>query len=86
MTALKVKDKILMINNFTALHGKRTNLCIYKSGDGKHFEKVVNVEGEQDIFFYPHAFADEEEQVLYLAYENAKEHWLKKYTFAELGI
>ncbi len=84
VTVLKVNGQILMINNFTGT--KRTNLCIYKSTDGKKFEKVVNVEDEDACFFYPHAFADKTECVLYVAYENAKEHWLKKYTFKELGI
>lgn len=85
MTVLKENGWILMINNFVS-SGGRKNLCIYKSTDGKRFEKVVNVEEKDEVFFYPHAFADKSERMLYLAYENAQVHWLKKYTFEELGI
>lgn len=85
VTVLKVNGHILMINNFNSF-GERENLCIYKSKDGKTFEKITNIEDENEHFFYPHAFADEKERILYIAYENTKEHWLKKYTFEELGI
>ncbi|MBE6767347.1 MAG: exo-alpha-sialidase [Ruminococcaceae bacterium] len=85
VTVLKVNGHILMINNFNTFP-ERNNLCIYKSEDGKTFEKIVNVEEPSARFFYPHAFADEREHVLYVAYENTKEHWLKTYTFEELGV
>lgn len=84
ITLIKVRDHVLLINNFR--REGRTNLCIYKSTDGKHFEKVLNVDNENERFFYPHGFADDEKQLLYLAYENGKTHWLKKYTYQELGV
>ena len=91
ITVLKVNDTVLLINNFCNGRnldgwGNRTNLSIYKSHDGKNFEKVVDVCDENEIAFYPHAFADFDERILYVAYENAKEHYLKKYTFEELGL
>ena len=90
-TLVKVNGWILLINNFNDNTDKdgwlnRKNLCIYKSRDGKNFEKVVNIGKEEDILFYPHAFADCEQRVLYLVCENAKEHYLKKYSFKELGV
>lgn len=88
VTILKVRGQILMINNFGRKVGwdNRFNLCIYKSKDGKNFEKVVPVDDENERFFYPHAFADDEKEKLYVAYENAKDHWLKIFTYEELGI
>lgn len=86
VTILKVRGQILMINNFEHEFSKRTNLCIYKSKDGKSFEKLINIEDENEIYFYPHAFADDEKEKLYVAYENGKQHWLKIYTYAELGL
>jgi predicted neuraminidase len=88
VTVLKVRGQILMINNFESKAGwdNRVNLCIYKSKDGKNFEKVVCVEDEKERFFYPHAFADEEKEKLYVAYENKKDHWLKIFTYRELGL
>jgi len=85
VTVLKVNGYVLMINNFRSFDGRK-NLCIGKSVDGKHFEIIQNIENAEDIFFYPHAFADYDSGILYVAYESAKEHWLKKYTFRELGV
>ncbi|MBQ8427792.1 MAG: exo-alpha-sialidase [Clostridia bacterium] len=90
-TLLKINGWILLINNFNGHLGKsgwlnRKNLCIYKSRDGKKFEKVVNIGKEEDILFYPHAFADMERRVLYVAYENSKEHYLQTFSFDKLGI
>lgn len=84
VTLLKVRDTILMINNFTK--EKRNHLGIYKSIDGKNFEKVTDVDNEEELFYYPHAFGDDNEQILYVAYENAKQHYLAKFTYDELGI
>ncbi len=86
ITVLKVRGQILMINNFQSKLGKRTDLYISKSTDGKNFEKIVEVENKEESFFYPHAFTDDEKEILYVAYENRVDHWLKKYTYNELGI
>ncbi len=90
VTAIKVNGWILLINNFTVYKGNgfldRNNLCIYKSKDGLNFEKCLSLENEEEPAFYPHAYVDFKEGVLYVAYENAKVHTLKKFTFKELGI
>lgn len=84
VTVLKVRGQILMINNFDREH--RTNLCISKSTDGKSFEKICSVDDESKRRFYPHAIADDEKEKLYVAYENGKKHWLKVFTYEELGL
>ena len=77
-----------MINNFTtnADWQTRTNLAIAVSDDAKNFTKIIDVEDPSERWFYPHAYVDDKQEILYLAYENAGEHYLKKYTFKELGL
>jgi len=84
VTLVKARGQILMINNFN--REVREDLCIYKSTDGKRFEKITPVAEENRRLFYPHAFADEEKEKLYVAYENGKKHWLKVFSYDELGI
>ena len=84
VTLLKVNGKIVLINNFNS--SERTDLQIATSQDGVSFTPVASVEPPEQSWFYPHAFADLATQTLYLAYENRVEHYLKKYTFAELGL
>ena len=88
MTLLKVRDTILLINNFNDAIGSkaRNNLAIAKSKDGKNFERILDVEAPDELWFYPHGFIDTERELLYLAYENKHQHVLKKYGFEELGI
>ena len=88
ITTIKYNGKIYMLNNFcsTSDWECRKNLCLAVSTDGKNFKKIVNIEDEDEWFFYPHAFFDTHERMLYVAYDNAKQHYLKKYTFDELGI
>lgn len=84
----KVGDTILLINNMTSEIGweTRTNLWILKSRDGKNFEKIVPLEDEATMVFYPHIMVDNDAKILYVAYENSQTHWLKKFTFQELGL
>jgi len=86
ITTLKIKDNIILINNFATKQEGRIRLAIAKSKDGKKFEHICYVEEENTCIFYPHAFADDETQTLYVAYENTKTHWLKKYSYSELGL
>ena len=91
ITLIKVRDKILLINNFGADMNKdgeafRYDLCIYISTDGKNFKYVTNLEDKNEIYYYPHAYADDNQSILYVAYENSRQHWLKKFTYEELGI
>lgn len=84
VTLLKVKNKILMINNAVATG--RTHLEISGSDDGLDFTHICYIEDKESRWFYPHAFADDEKKMLYVAYENAKLHYLAKISYEELGI
>ncbi len=84
VTCLKINGKVIMINN--AVESGRTHLEISSSENGFDFEHICYVDEPENRFFYPHAFADDKQQTLYVAYENMKEHWLKKFTYEELGL
>lgn len=84
VTVLKIKDDIIMINN--AVKSGRTHLEISKSRDGVNFTHICYLLDKEEKFFYPHAFADEQEKVLYVAYENTIFHYLAKIPFEELGL
>jgi hypothetical protein len=47
---------------------------------------VAQIEPENEQWFYPHAYVDYDQKMLYVAYENKVDHYLKKYTFEELGL
>ncbi len=81
---LKVRDTVLLVNNFSTTD--RTHLEIRKSTDGKRFEKLYDIEEPSARFFYPHIYADDAAETVYIAYENMKEHRLCKLSYTELGI
>lgn len=85
----KIRNKIVLINNFqtgqTGFEG-RTKLEIHVSDDGINFEKRLALYDENTSFFYPHAHVDDKTETLYIAYENGKEHYLSKISYAELGL
>ena len=85
VSVVKIKSKVFMINNFTTSKA-RTNLAVAVSDDGKDFKQIINVEDSLEKWFYPHAYVDYEKETLYLAYENSKQHYLKKYSFKEIGL
>lgn len=84
VTVLKIKDDIIMINN--AVASGRTHLEISKSRDGINFTHVCFLLEREEKFFYPHAFADDESKMLYVAYENTIKHYLAKISYEELGL
>ena len=89
LTLLKVNGKILLINNFCDDIGwmKRTHLEIWVSSDNMQtWEKKLPIAPPDERFFYPHAFADDEQKKLYVAYENAKQHYLMHIPYEELGL
>lgn len=53
---------------------------------GKTWDFVCYVGEPDEHIFYPHSFVDSEKRLVYLAYENARQHYLNIYTFEELGI
>lgn len=86
VTLIKANDLILLINNFNNNVGfkNRNHLQIWISKDGVNWYKKIKLENDNECFYYPHAFFDDKEQILYVAYENSKQFWLKKINFNEL--
>lgn len=86
VTLVKANDLILLINNFNNKIGfkNRNHLQIWISKDGVNWYKKIKLENDNECFYYPHAFFDDKEQILYVAYENSKQFWLKKINFNEL--
>ena len=87
VTLVKANNLILLINNFNNVMGfkNRNHLQIWVSHDGENFYKKIKIEEDNEIFFYPHAFFDEETQLIYIAYENSKQFWLKKIPFEDIS-
>lgn len=86
---VKVRDAVLLLNNFVAAPGweSRTHLEIRVSRDGLHsFDCCLPLEPSSESWFYPHACADDSRRILYVAYENAREHRLAKIPYEELGL
>ncbi len=85
LTLCKIGDTLVLVNNFTLIKEnwrKRTNLQIYTSVDnGATWQYKLSVENDDEAWFYPHAFLDHEKQLMYVAYENSKEHYIKKIPF-----
>ena len=89
LTLLKINGKILLINNFNNVSGwmERTHLEIWVSADNMQtWEKKIPIAHCDERFFYPHAFADEKQKTLYVAYENAEQHYLMRIPYDELGL
>lgn len=86
VTLVKANNLILLINNFNNKTGfkNRNHLQIWISKDGVNWSKKIKLENDNECFYYPHAFFDDKEQILYVAYENSKQFWLKKINFNEL--
>lgn len=87
VTLVKSNDLILLISNFNKVVGvkNRTHLQIWVSKDGENFYNKIKIEEDNENFFYPHAFFDDEKQLLYVAYENSKQFWLKKISFEDIS-
>lgn len=86
VTLVKANNYILLINNFNKERGfeNRNHLQIWVSNDGENWNKKIKLENDEECFYYPHAFFDETEQVLYVAYENSKQFWLRKISLNEI--
>lgn len=88
VTLIKIKDMIVMINNFIDKTGfnQRTHLQIWISKDGINWIKKLKLENDEAYFFYPHAFYDNNEKILYVVYENSKQFYLQKIPYKEIKI
>lgn len=88
-TLIAVEGQVLLINNFHDQSGwsNRTHLQIRVSEDAlKTWRKILPIAQTDAPFFYPHAFYDKQEQILYTAYENGRQHYLAKISLSELEI
>lgn len=88
VTLLKINDNIVMVNNFidNTDFDERTHLQIWVSKDGINWIKKIKLEDDDAYFFYPHAYYDEDEEILYVAYENSKQFYLQKIPSKDLKI
>ncbi len=83
---VKANGKILLINNFNENERKNLEIAISDDNAKTWRENRIPVDDGDEMFTYPHAVADDENRILYVAYENYKSHYLKKFTYDELGI
>lgn len=85
----KIGNTIIMVSN--AVNGfafsERKNLQIKTSVDGcKTWKPVAYVSQKEELLFYPHIAVDNNNGLVYIAYENGVQHYINRYTFDELGI
>ncbi len=88
-TLLTVRGKTLLINNFNDQAGwkNRTHLEVRVSSDGlESWETILPLLDAEDNYFYPHAFASDAEEMLYVAYENGLQDFLARIRYGELGL
>ena len=85
ITAFTINGKACVIGNF---NGKaRNHLQMRISSDGlKSWEKIISLDDDEKMFTYPHVHVDEQNQMLYIAYENYVQHYLLKISFEEAGL
>lgn len=87
LTLFKIKDNIFLISNATNsmdFEGRK-RLQINVSKDGcKTWNFIGYVDNENEAFFYPHVAIDEKNQIVFIVYENGKQHYIEKYTFGEI--
>ncbi len=86
MDLVKANGKIILINNFNENERKNLEIAISDDHAKSWRETRIPVDNGDELFVYPHAVADDEKQILYVAYENYKQHYLNIYTYEELGI
>jgi len=85
----KINSTIYLVANIsqTLTWDGRTKLQILSSRDNaKSWNFVCYVSEPDEHFFYPHSYVDYEKKLVYLAYENARQHYINVYTFEELGV
>lgn len=80
---IKVGAKVVLLNNF--ITQGRTRLEMWVSDDNcKSWDKKLPLCPPDERMFYPHGYADDEKQILYIAYENARQHYFVKIPYSEL--
>ena len=79
LSLLKVEGKIVLLNNFNPTFKVRKNLELWVSSDHMQtWEKKIQLANPDERLFYPHAYADHQQRILYITCENAHQHYLIK--------
>lgn len=88
VTLIRIDSMIVMINNFinNSDFNKRTHLQLWVSKDGVNWIKKIKLENDEEWFFYPHSFYDNDNRILYIVYENSKQFYLQKIPYQDLII
>lgn len=83
---IKIEGILVMINNFIANSNfnERTHLQLFISEDGINWVKKMEIENNEECFFYPHAYYDDKTKILYVVYENSKQFYLQKIPYKDL--
>lgn len=81
----KINGYVLLISNFD--EKERNHLQIWISEDNcKTWCKKISLNDDSKFLCYPHTAIDYKNELLYVVYENYRQHYLNVYTFSELGI
>lgn len=89
LTLLRRGKSVLLINNFTSETGMRNRkrLEVWVSDDGLTTWRIkLPLCDPESAFFYPHGFLDEKTGTMFVAYENAHQHYLTRVSFEELQL
>lgn len=81
---LRVRNHIVLLNNFTTV--SRSCLQLWSSGDFcKTWTTKLPLADPDEIVFYPHGYADDAKQLLYVAFEDsARRHWCMKIPYSDI--
>ena len=85
----KINGKVVLVSNVceSLEFLGRKELQIQVSDDNcKTWRKVAEVAPPDEPWFYPHTLVDYANEILYVAYENGKRHYINKYPFEELRL
>lgn len=85
----KINGKVVLVSNpcESLEFLGRKKLQIQVSEDNcKTWRKVAEVAPQDEPWFYPHTLVDYAKEILYVAYENGRFHYINKYSFEELGL
>lgn len=86
LTVKKIEGKILLISNFHPSMEWQNRKCLqmWVSDDNcKSWSKKISLAADNDVLFYPHAYADDEQKILYITFENGMQHYIQTIPYEE---
>ncbi len=86
LTVKKIEGKILLISNFHPSMEWQNRKCLqmWASDDNcKSWSKKISLAADNDVLFYPHAYADDEQKILYITFENGMQHYIQTIPYEE---